>query len=316
MFVSASWTIRYADRSTPAGSFTGVALDGQLDRQPRLAHLLDELGQRPEPRLRRERGDLVLLAHDPDEPPHLRQRLAPRLLDGHQCLPLAFLLGLEQAPDRARLHGHDADRVREDVVELAGDPDPLLGDRRLSFLLGAQRSRLGAPDLLGPVGGSSGEREDARKRQRDPERLRPLDVRGAQRHRPAAEDHGGERDPGLARFEQRAGRPRRQEQDEEHRARVVGRAGIEQRERDPAGCRHDRRDEGGAPAEKQRPRRQQRQRRGSGMGVVLVRPGLHLGEDDHRHDGHLEGVRARADQEVLGHEGTVLDTQCLHHRPV
>ena len=44
-------------------------------------------------------------------------------------------LGADRAPLGARLHDHDRDVVRDDVVQLARDPRALLGDGELGVLL-------------------------------------------------------------------------------------------------------------------------------------------------------------------------------------
>jgi hypothetical protein len=83
-----------------------------------------------EARLGRERRLALVPAHDPEEAPHLGERLPSRLLDGEQRLarPRRFLV--EEKTGRPRLHGHDADRVSYHVVEIACDADALRGDRR------------------------------------------------------------------------------------------------------------------------------------------------------------------------------------------
>ena len=98
-------------------------------------------------RLRRELGHRPLLAEQPDEPAHLGQRLPARRLDDLEGLPLALLLGEQQPPHRARLHGHHRDRVRDHVVELARDALALLGHRALrrGLLLGRELLRPGPP---------------------------------------------------------------------------------------------------------------------------------------------------------------------------
>src|SRR5262249_3046660 len=57
-----------------------LALDRELDRQARLAHLRDQLRQIAETGLGRERILLVASKH-PDEPAHLGQRAAPDRFD-------------------------------------------------------------------------------------------------------------------------------------------------------------------------------------------------------------------------------------------
>ena len=61
----------------------------------------------------------------------------------------------QPVPHRADLEHHDADRVRDDVVQLACDPRALLGDRdaggRLAFAFGLVRPRLGGFGLRGSL---------------------------------------------------------------------------------------------------------------------------------------------------------------------
>jgi hypothetical protein len=87
-----------------------------------------------EARLRRQRGRLLGTAEDADEPPHLGKRLATGLLDDQQRLPLSFLLGVQEATDAGGLDRHDAHRMADDVVELACDAGPLLGNGCAGFL--------------------------------------------------------------------------------------------------------------------------------------------------------------------------------------
>ena len=72
-------------------------------------------------------------------------------------------------PDGADLEHHHADRVGDDVVELARDPRALLGDgdarRRLALPLGLRRTLLGRLGLLGALAqGEAGEPADREQR--------------------------------------------------------------------------------------------------------------------------------------------------------
>ena len=123
-------------RQVDAGrKLRGLALDPQLDRQPGLPNLLDELVEVLEARLRGERGRLLGPAQDADEAAHLGQRLAAGLLDDLERLALLLLLGPQEPPDRRRLDGHDADAVADDVVQLTREPCPFLRDRLARALL-------------------------------------------------------------------------------------------------------------------------------------------------------------------------------------
>ena len=106
----------------------------QLHRKARLPNPVGEDLEVREPRMRPQRQLTVLNAKHPQESPHLDQRLPPRRLDGAERLTCRGLLTLEHALPGLCLHDHHADRVRDDVVQLTGDPGPLLGDC-LPFLL-------------------------------------------------------------------------------------------------------------------------------------------------------------------------------------
>ena len=114
--------------------------------------MLDQALEGLDPRLRRQRGRLAFGAHHLEQTAHLRQRLATRLLDDRECLPLALLLRLQQAAHGSGLHRHHADRVCDHVVQLARDAGPLLLDRiaRLHFALASgllERGRLREPPV-------------------------------------------------------------------------------------------------------------------------------------------------------------------------
>jgi hypothetical protein len=105
--------------------------------------VLDQPLELLEARLRGERGRLLWAPQHADHPPHLGERLPARLLDDEQGLALLLLVGAEQATNRRRLHGHHADAVPDDVVQLARDPRPLVRDGESCPLL---------PLALGPLG--------------------------------------------------------------------------------------------------------------------------------------------------------------------
>ena len=138
VFVRPSWTMRYAEKSRPGGSVVDLALDRQIDRKPRCAH-----AGRRDPRGRRRPGCGASEApsssrrSDAEHPSHLGQRLPGR--SARSCRaprarrPIAVA---QHAPRRARLQQHDADRVRDDVVQLVRDPRPLLGHRCMGSLVG------------------------------------------------------------------------------------------------------------------------------------------------------------------------------------
>src|SRR4029450_9101370 len=106
------------------------------------ARLLDDLEALP---LRLLVGLQPAAAHAPDGASHPRKGPAARLLDDLERLTFLLLVGLQPAADHARLHGHDAHAVPDDVVQLAWDPGALLGEGR---------PRVGLPlalELLGPL---------------------------------------------------------------------------------------------------------------------------------------------------------------------
>src|SRR6266545_6618113 len=121
----------------------GRALDPQFNRKSRFTRVLDELVEVLEARLGGQGRRLLGVPQHADHPAHLCERLAPRLLDDEQSLAFPRLVRAEQAPGRRRLHGHHADAVPDDVVQLARDPRALVRDREMSTLL---------PLALGPGG--------------------------------------------------------------------------------------------------------------------------------------------------------------------
>ena len=78
-----------------------LALDLELDGEPRLARLRDEPVKVLEARLWRQRGRFLRPAQDADEPAHLGQGLAAGLLDDLERLSLLLLVGLQPTHRRA-----------------------------------------------------------------------------------------------------------------------------------------------------------------------------------------------------------------------
>jgi hypothetical protein len=107
----------------------GLSLDAQLDRQAPLPRVSDELVEVLEARLRCERRRFLGPAQDADHLAHLGKSFAACLLDDHQRCSFLLLVRSQEAACRRRLHGHHADAVPDDVVELACDPRSLLRDR-------------------------------------------------------------------------------------------------------------------------------------------------------------------------------------------
>ena len=210
-FVSPSWTIRYAESSTARGSGNGSPSTWSSHRQPGAS---DALGERVEPveaGLRRERHVAVLVPHRAEESTHLAERAASGSLDAAERVLVGRELGRELVPDGADLEHHDTDRVGDDVVQLARDPRPLLGDRdarrAFTLALGLRRARLRRFRLLGALA----QREAGQPA--DPEQERGEDElgRGVVRvvvdheRRAAEREHEAERAPAWRRGGFRAG---------------------------------------------------------------------------------------------------------------
>ena len=104
------------------------------------------------PGLRREGRRALVGAQHAEEPPHLCHRLACGRLHTAQVVGLPRELRRQPPANRLGLDGDDADRVRDDVVELAGDATPLLGDSRgrlaLALALGEKYELVCLTDAL------------------------------------------------------------------------------------------------------------------------------------------------------------------------
>ena len=113
--------------------------------EPRGANVCRQGLQVLQPGTGRELEQVVALPQRTQHPAHLSERRAARLLNVSQCLPLLGRVRhpVAHSPD---LEDHHADRVGDDVVELARHPGPLLGHRhpgrRLPLPLGPQRAIL------------------------------------------------------------------------------------------------------------------------------------------------------------------------------
>ena len=166
--VSASWTIRYADRSTPTGSGLGSPSNAKRHGDAGLADALGEGLQLAETGLRVDVLGSDVHHEHVEHPPQLDQALPARRLHGLEGAPGGRWVGVEHPARRLGLEHHDGERVRDEVVQLAGDPGPLLGDRRPGrlFLLARQGlcpvTELGhlAPSVGSPPAQSPGARED------------------------------------------------------------------------------------------------------------------------------------------------------------
>src|SRR5439155_11964466 len=83
----------------PGRQIDRIALDAEVDGEPGVADLLEQLLDPGEPRLWRELGPVLGAAQHAEQAAHLRERLPAGLLDGLERLALALLLGREQPPD-------------------------------------------------------------------------------------------------------------------------------------------------------------------------------------------------------------------------
>ena len=120
-----------------------VALDGELDAKAGRARALQEVAEVGQPRLRRALGRLVLAGSQQlERAVHLRHRLAAELRDvrgGGRDALLGDGGGERLGPDDDHAHV-----VRDDVVQLLGDPHALLRDRALGQQLALALEPLGA----------------------------------------------------------------------------------------------------------------------------------------------------------------------------
>src|SRR5450755_3842291 len=106
-----SWPVRIsmpARRSIPSREISRRAFRGELERVE---------GDLLEPGLGAQGARVVVLAQQPEQTAHLRQRVTADLLDGEDRLPRAIGLGPEQPPSAARVHDHHADVVGDDVLQ-------------------------------------------------------------------------------------------------------------------------------------------------------------------------------------------------------
>ena len=134
--VRASWAMRYAARPTPAETGRGSPSTRRSTDQAGFGHLGDEHREIEKPGSRCDQAALVVVgAKHREELAHLAHRRSRRLLDRGQRLErLSRVFGADQ-PSRASLDRHHAHRVREDIVQLPGDPQPFLDDCSARSLL-------------------------------------------------------------------------------------------------------------------------------------------------------------------------------------
>ena len=123
-----------------------VAPHVELDGKAGAPKGLQQRVEAAEAGLRSQLHVLGPLAHGAEEAAHLAERVAAGLLDARERLPVPLQLGRQLVPHGPDLEHHDADGVRDDVVQLAGDPRALLRDgdtgRRLALPLRVIGTRL------------------------------------------------------------------------------------------------------------------------------------------------------------------------------
>ena len=147
--------MRYAERSSPGGRAAGCPRTSEPTGSPAARTSSTSESRSPRPglrgRARARRPPLASRRAGAASPPARSGRPARR----SQRLPVLGVRLRHPVPHGAHLEDHHADRVRDDVVELSGDPAALLGHRdpcrRLSLPLCAGGALLGGLGLLGPL---------------------------------------------------------------------------------------------------------------------------------------------------------------------
>ena len=129
VLVSPSCTMRYAERSSPGGRATGLPRRRAPRRARRPARRRRAAGGRPAPGCGASSSWSSARAAS-----RRAAGASPRARSGRPARrsaapPGPRSLGGHPVPHRPDLEDHHADRVGDDVVELAGDPRPLLGHR-------------------------------------------------------------------------------------------------------------------------------------------------------------------------------------------
>ncbi len=152
-----------------AGRDTGSPVSSSVTRSPARSGILDEPLEVGDAGLGLEQWFLVLVAQEPDELAHLGQRAARGFLDRLERLVRASGIATQELAGGVRLDGDEADRVADDVVQLARDPAPFgtHGFARSLFPFGCElhrellqfrRARAFSPERL--TGEPGHERED------------------------------------------------------------------------------------------------------------------------------------------------------------
>ena len=114
----------------------------QFDRDAGRPHLGHQVVQPAQTRLRRDRA-VVPAGEQAEQPAHLGQPLAARVLDGRQRGTGGVGVGVDGPLAGLGLDDDDAHAVRDEVVQLAGDAGAFVGDRL---------RRVRRPVLLGVLG--------------------------------------------------------------------------------------------------------------------------------------------------------------------
>jgi hypothetical protein len=119
-------------------------VDLELDPHARLAQAVDQAGQRLEVGRRRALGRalLALAAQHAEQRAELGQRLPGDLADGAQRVAHLLGIALGDAVGDPGTQGDRRQPVTHDVVDLARDPQALLGHAAHRLLLGEVDSRL------------------------------------------------------------------------------------------------------------------------------------------------------------------------------
>ena len=117
--------MRYADRSTPRGDSGQITVHSHVYLHARLANLGYQVAQAAQPGLRRERRLAVALAEQTQQPAQLGHSLPSALLDRLERFSGGLLARRQHPALGCGLHDDDAQAVRDDVVQFAGDPGPL-----------------------------------------------------------------------------------------------------------------------------------------------------------------------------------------------
>src|SRR5215472_10505693 len=131
--VSDSCTIRYTVSATPGDRSIG-STSSRVSSPPAFSRY--EFAEVRQPGLRTELGRGVW-SQDGQNVPHLRECLPARSRDPGQESRYRVRVRAHGTGRRLRLDRDQADRVADDVVQVAGDPQPLLDDRpggTLAFL--------------------------------------------------------------------------------------------------------------------------------------------------------------------------------------